>query len=152
MGADSRPSAAEPLDPNSSDLPHNVQEVLDKGRNSWLKSTEVFDLLLHYATYNLRVEKEPPCQPPGSLALTDTGQLSQLGSQAWCSLLAVSADIANATCTAGGSVFLFDRKAVRFFRKDNHNWRKKADGKTVRETHEKLKVRLHCHQLTLLSN
>jgi len=40
----------------------------------------------------------------------------------------------------GGSLFLFDRKAVRFFRKDNHNWRKKADGKTVRETHEKLKV------------
>lgn len=41
---------------------------------------------------------------------------------------------------SGGSLFLFDRKAVRFFRKDNHNWRKKADGKTVRETHEKLKV------------
>ncbi len=30
---------------------------------------------------------------------------------------------------------------MRFFRRDNHNWRKKADGKTVRETHEKLKVR-----------
>ena len=41
---------------------------------------------------------------------------------------------------AGGSIFLFDRKSVRFFRKDGHNWRKKADGKTVRETHEKLKV------------
>ena len=40
----------------------------------------------------------------------------------------------------GGSLFLFDRRAVRFFRKDAHNWRKKADGKTVRETHEKLKV------------
>ena len=40
----------------------------------------------------------------------------------------------------GGSLFLFDRRAVRFFRKDGHNWRKKADGKTVRETHEKLKV------------
>lgn len=43
---------------------------------------------------------------------------------------------------AGGSLFLFDRKTVRYFRKDGHNWRKKADGKTVRETHEKLKV---CH-------
>ncbi len=41
---------------------------------------------------------------------------------------------------AGGTVYLFDRRAVRFFRKDGHNWRKKADGKTVRETHEKLKV------------
>ena len=45
-----------------------------------------------------------------------------------------------ANLSAGGSLFLFDRKAVRFFRRDNHNWRKKADGKTVRETHEKLKV------------
>ena len=43
---------------------------------------------------------------------------------------------------AGGLLFLFNRKAVRFFRKDGHEWRKKADGKTVRETHEKLKVRL----------
>ena len=33
-----------------------------------------------------------------------------------------------------------DRRAVRFFRKDGHNWQKKKDGKTVRETHEKLKV------------
>lgn len=42
---------------------------------------------------------------------------------------------------SGGTVYLFDRRAVRFFRKDGHNWRKKADGKTVRETHEKLKAR-----------
>lgn len=42
--------------------------------------------------------------------------------------------------TAGGHLYLFDRRSVRFFRKDGHNWRKKADGKTVRETHEKLKV------------
>ena len=47
----------------------------------------------------------------------------------------------HAPLCAGGTVYLFDRRAVRFFRKDGHNWRKKADGKTVRETHEKLKVR-----------
>ncbi|GAV65356.1 IQ domain-containing protein/TIG domain-containing protein/CG-1 domain-containing protein/Ank_2 domain-containing protein [Cephalotus follicularis] len=48
-----------------------------------------------------------------------------------------------------GSLFLFDRKALRYFRKDGHNWRKKRDGKTVREAHEKLKVGsvdvLHCY-------
>lgn len=37
-------------------------------------------------------------------------------------------------------MFLFDRAAVRFFRKDGFAWRKKPDGRTVRETHEKLKV------------
>ncbi|XP_019431155.1 PREDICTED: calmodulin-binding transcription activator 3-like isoform X2 [Lupinus angustifolius] len=39
-----------------------------------------------------------------------------------------------------GSLFLFDRKALRYFRKDGHRWRKKKDGKAVREAHEKLKV------------
>ncbi|KAG8368676.1 hypothetical protein BUALT_Bualt15G0070500 [Buddleja alternifolia] len=39
-----------------------------------------------------------------------------------------------------GSVFLFDRKVLRYFRKDGHNWRKKKDGKTIKEAHEKLKV------------
>nr|UOV21268.1 calmodulin-binding transcription activator [Corchorus capsularis] len=38
-----------------------------------------------------------------------------------------------------GSLFLFDRKVLRYFRKDGHNWRKKKDGKTVKEAHEKLK-------------
>ncbi|KAL4447236.1 hypothetical protein ABPG77_007269 [Micractinium sp. CCAP 211/92] len=40
----------------------------------------------------------------------------------------------------GGQLFLFDRRVCRFFRRDGHNWRKKPDGKTIRETHEKLKV------------
>jgi calmodulin-binding transcription activator len=40
----------------------------------------------------------------------------------------------------GGSLFLFDHKILRYFRKDGHNWRKKKDEKTVKEAHEKLKV------------
>ncbi|AED91390.1 unnamed protein product [Arabidopsis thaliana] len=53
------------------------------------------------------------------------------------------------TRPASGSLFLFDRKVLRYFRKDGHNWRKKKDGKTIREAHEKLKVGsidvLHCY-------
>ncbi|KAH9606419.1 hypothetical protein KSS87_015062 [Heliosperma pusillum] len=53
------------------------------------------------------------------------------------------------TFFSGGSLFLFDRKVLRYFRKDGHNWRKKKDGKTVKEAHEKLKVGsvdvLHCY-------
>ncbi|OQU93088.1 hypothetical protein SORBI_3001G474600 [Sorghum bicolor] len=49
----------------------------------------------------------------------------------------------------GGSLFLFDRKVLRYFRKDGHNWRKKRDGKTVKEAHERLKSGsvdvLHCY-------
>ncbi|XP_074584046.1 calmodulin-binding transcription activator 2-like isoform X2 [Curcuma longa] len=48
-----------------------------------------------------------------------------------------------------GSLFLFDRKVLRYFRKDGHNWRKKKDGKTIKEAHERLKVgsvdMLHCY-------
>jgi len=39
-----------------------------------------------------------------------------------------------------GTLYLINRRVVRFFRKDGLNWQKKKDGKTVRETHEKLKV------------
>lgn len=35
---------------------------------------------------------------------------------------------------------LFDRKMLRNFRKDGHNWKKKKDGKTIKEAHEHLKV------------
>lgn len=44
------------------------------------------------------------------------------------------------TYFADGSLFLFDRKVLRYFRKDGHNWRKKKDGKTVKEAHERLKA------------
>lgn len=48
-----------------------------------------------------------------------------------------------------GSTFLFDKTKVRHFRKDGHNWRKKNDGKTNREAHEKLKDGskdvIHCY-------
>ncbi|XP_038700970.1 calmodulin-binding transcription activator 5-like isoform X2 [Tripterygium wilfordii] len=39
-----------------------------------------------------------------------------------------------------GTIVLFDRRMLRNFRKDGHNWRKKTDGKTVKEAHEHLKV------------
>lgn len=38
-----------------------------------------------------------------------------------------------------GSLFLFNKRVVKF-RKDGINWKKEKDGKTVRESHEKLKV------------
>ncbi|WOL18523.1 calmodulin-binding transcription activator 2 isoform X2 [Canna indica] len=48
-----------------------------------------------------------------------------------------------------GSLFLFNRKVLRYFRKDGYTWRKKKDGKIVKEAHERLKVgsvdKLHCY-------
>lgn len=39
-----------------------------------------------------------------------------------------------------GSLFLFNRRVLRFFRKDGHTWRRKRDGRSVGEAHERLKV------------
>ncbi|XP_020583839.1 calmodulin-binding transcription activator 4-like [Phalaenopsis equestris] len=39
-----------------------------------------------------------------------------------------------------GSLFLFNRRIHRFFRKDGHMWRKKKNGRAVGEAHERLKV------------
>lgn len=47
----------------------------------------------------------------------------------------------------GGSLFLFNKRVLRFFRRDGHNWRKKKDGRTVQEAHERLKVCYTCKYL-----
>ncbi|TYH57261.1 hypothetical protein ES332_D08G077300v1 [Gossypium tomentosum] len=39
-----------------------------------------------------------------------------------------------------GTIVLFDRKMLRNFRKDGYNWKKKKDGKTIKEAHEHLKI------------
>jgi hypothetical protein len=55
----------------------------------------------------------------------------------------------------GGLLFLFDRNKLRYFRKDGHKWRKKKDGKTIKEAHEKLKVKsdvFSSQNISLLSN
>lgn len=61
----------------------------------------------------------------------------------------------------GGQLFLYDRRICRFFRRDGHNWRKKPDGKTIRETHEKLKgahmrlvvfISYHCGYMMMLAS
>ena len=213
-------------------LPPGVLEILSRCSSSWLKNTEVTDLLVNHRQYGLHVSLEPPVRPPGMVSAWATGPCVMHGSSPislCCSRLALlggmyspssaagllmrhkahrstvhacrpaleapayplhwevtgggqgsssghlatlwtaGAGLVGAlTCcgsqllrkcpqmnwqtahsgrassrpgVAGGCLYLFDRRAVRFFRKDGHNWRKKADGKTVRETHEKLKAR-----------
>lgn len=39
-----------------------------------------------------------------------------------------------------GSLFIFNKRVLRYFRKDGYSWRKKKDGRTVGEAHERLKV------------
>uniref|UniRef100_A0A0D9V9P4 CG-1 domain-containing protein n=1 Tax=Leersia perrieri TaxID=77586 RepID=A0A0D9V9P4_9ORYZ len=41
---------------------------------------------------------------------------------------------------ASGAWFLFNRRVLRYFRNDGYEWRKKKNGKTIAEAHERLKV------------
>jgi hypothetical protein len=43
-----------------------------------------------------------------------------------------------------GTLLLYNRKHVNRFRQDGHNWLKKPDGKTLRESHEKLRISGKC--------
>lgn len=69
---------AQPLDPGDPDLPEKMQDILEKGKRSWLKNTEVCDMLLHYTKFNLRIAREPPCQPPGNAQTTPVWSFSIL--------------------------------------------------------------------------
>lgn len=37
-------------------------------------------------------------------------------------------------------MFLFNKRVLKFFRKDGHQWRRKRDGRAIAEAHERLKV------------
>ncbi|XP_042441133.1 calmodulin-binding transcription activator CBT-like isoform X1 [Zingiber officinale] len=80
----------------------------------------------------------------------DLEKLFEVASTRWFRPNEVHAILSNYTLTkiqpqpidnpSNGRVLLFDRKMLRNFRKDGHNWKKKKDGKTVQEAHEKLKI------------
>ncbi|XAR49681.1 hypothetical protein NMG60_11032949 [Bertholletia excelsa] len=57
-----------------------------------------------------------------------------------CNYKYFSINIKPVNLPKSGAIVLFDRKMLRNFRKDGYNWKKKKDGKTVKEAHEHLKV------------
>ncbi|GMH29145.1 hypothetical protein Nepgr_030988 [Nepenthes gracilis] len=80
----------------------------------------------------------------------DVANIVKEASGRWLRPNEIHAILSNYTCFTinvkpvnlpkGGTIVLFDRKMLRNFRKDGHNWKKKKDGKTVKEAHEHLKV------------
>ncbi|KAG8370586.1 hypothetical protein BUALT_Bualt14G0132500 [Buddleja alternifolia] len=103
----------------------DLEQILQEAPHRWFRPPEICEILSNHSNYYLT--PEPPLRPPDMNTLRMTVVLF----------------------FSAGSLFLFDRKVLRYFRKDGHSWRKKKDGKTVREAHEKLKVRgvdaLHCY-------
>lgn len=50
-------------------LPKPVRDLITKARTSWLKNTEVVDLLQNYSKYRFQLNRETPICPPGDLAV-----------------------------------------------------------------------------------
>lgn len=46
-------------------LPKPVRDLITKARTSWLKNTEVLDLLQNYSKYRFQLNRETPICPPG---------------------------------------------------------------------------------------
>ncbi len=50
-----------------SPLPKPVRDLITKARTSWLKNTEVLDLLQNYSKYRFQLNRETPICPPGNV-------------------------------------------------------------------------------------
>lgn len=105
---------------------YNLQDLIQEAQYRWLRPGEVFFILQNYEEKQLN--HAPPQKPPSNF----------LPLFMYCFL------IFHWSCwfksVTGGSVFLFNKRVLRFFRKDGHSWRRKKDGKNVGEAHERLKV------------
>lgn len=104
--------------------------LLKEARSRWLKPSEVYYILLNHE--QLHITHEPPNKPPSKYISLILRNLLLL--------LSLFVYNNNIICSLGGSLFLYNRRVNRFFRKDGYAWRRKKDGRTVGEAHERLKV------------
>lgn len=56
---------AQPLPVDDAGLPEEVREIVAKARSSWLKNSEVFQILQHATSGLLPLSTSPPELPPG---------------------------------------------------------------------------------------
>ena len=59
---------------------HPPGEIIERACNSWLKNTEVTDLLVNHRQYGLHVSLEPPVRPPGVTSAWAPGPCLSTGS------------------------------------------------------------------------
>ena len=105
---------------------------MQEAKSRWLKPPEVLFILQNYEQF--QITQQVPQKPPSNFCVTCiTAVLS--------SLIPIFFDLGSLT---GGSLFIFNKRVLRYFRKDGYSWRKKKDGRTVGEAHERLKVCILC--------
>lgn len=147
------------LDKGDVSLNDMIIEIVTKAESNWLKNEEVLTVLEFFQGKQVAWPDQPAHQPGGTHFPLFTGHIVLFciySSNGLHLVLVVKSLTALINfhaflCLlfAGGRLFLFSRKKCRAFRNDKHNWRKKNDKKTIKETHEKLKVqdreKLNCY-------
>ncbi|OAY83213.1 Calmodulin-binding transcription activator 5 [Ananas comosus] len=118
----------------ASDL--DVEKLMEDAPNRWFRPNEVHAILSNYARF--KIQPQPVDKP------------QKYSPEIYCSK--VYTTFYQQWMVSSGTVLLFDRKMLRNFRKDGHNWKKKKDGKTVQEAHEKLKMVLTYEKKAKIGN
>ncbi|KAG6516295.1 hypothetical protein ZIOFF_026750 [Zingiber officinale] len=116
----------------------DIEQLLVEAQHRWLRPAEICELLQNYKKF--RIAPEPPNKPPSMKTILLISNKAERQRTFWRIVRSLHTSGYKKIFITGGSLFLFDRKVSRYFRKDGHNWRKKKDGKTVKEAHERLKV------------
>ncbi|KAK1387144.1 hypothetical protein POM88_015322 [Heracleum sosnowskyi] len=116
----------------------------NKGNSVGCATTELQTLCSYSGRYNGQVKGEIRRLSTGPLIFLPMGKEDIISFSSVCGS---ELESLSQTCrrywkkqSTAGSLFLFDLKVLRYFRRDGHRWRKKKDRKTVREAHEKLKM------------
>eukprot|EP00951_Prasinocladus_malaysianus_P014927 scaffold113793_cov43-Prasinocladus_malaysianus.AAC.2 len=150
------PGVSRPLQPQPK-YDEGVNESICKARHSWLKCNEVVDILKAARKGGLPFSDAPAVLPEGTKTAGIVEKFSVqaawprgvLAFEKHCGAPTLCRLDQRTVSFKCGKVYLYDRVEVKYFRNDGHNWRKKTDGKAVRETHEKLKldqlVMLNCY-------
>ncbi|KAL8143521.1 hypothetical protein V2J09_016553 [Rumex salicifolius] len=100
-------------------MAEDIDQLLLEAQHRWLRPTEICQILQNYR--NFRIAPEPQHLPQ---------------SINFCLINMPIAKITRAIIHQKPDLI----DVLRYFRKDGHNWRKKKDGKTIKEAHEKLKA------------
>lgn len=123
----------------SHDAEYDIEYLFQEAKRRWLKPAEVLFILQNHEKYELT--QEPPQKPAGNLvSFLSNWDNSLTYSHVWFSFMLFYCPYYCLNSSIGGSLYLFNKRVLRFFRKDGHSWRRKKDGRAIAEAHERLKV------------
>jgi hypothetical protein len=108
------------------------EQIRIKAQHQWLYPFAIYEILQNYNKLGFGITPQPAQMPPSTtpscIVFFFFLNFSKLSIYLYKHIIT-----RHVFPISGGSLFLFDRKAQRHFINDGHNWRKRNDGKTLKE-------------------